>query len=197
MIWAVRSLGIDPVTGREVYLDRDGNRKSTYDAVDQVPVGDTEPKLQGTMSLNFNWRGLSVSIASQYHFGGDMYNKTLLDKVENASIYNNLDHRAYTDRWLQPGDVSKYKSLQETIDGNMTKASSRFVMKDNELTLSTINIQYRFEKRYDKFIERLGLSSASVGLYMEDLFHWSTIKIERGTEYPMSRSISMSLNLTF
>ena len=197
MIWAVRSLGIDPVTGREVYLDRNGNRKSTYDAVDQVPVGDTEPKLQGTMSLNFNWRGLSVSIASQYRFGGDMYNKTLLDKVENASIYNNLDHRAFTDRWLQPGDATKYKSLWESINGNMTKASSRFVMKDNELTLSTINIQYRFEKRYDKFIERLGLSSASVGLYMEDLFHWSTIKIERGTEYPMSRSISMSLNLTF
>lgn len=197
MIWTVRSLGIDPITGREVFLDRNGNRKSTWDAVDQVPVGDTEPDLAGTLGLNFNWRGLSVSVAARYKFGGQTYNKTLLDKVENASIYNNVDRRAYTERWLQPGDLVKYKSLSETVNGNITKASSRFVMNDNELVLNTVNVQYRFEKRYDKFLERFGLSSASVGLYMEDLFHWSTVKVERGTEYPMSRQVSMSLNLTF
>ena len=70
-------------------------------------------------------------------------------------------------------------------------------MDQNELVLNTINIQYRFEQRYTPWIKRLGLSSASVGLYMEDLFHWSTIRQERGIEYPMSRQISMSLNLTF
>lgn len=197
MIWTVRSLGIDPITGREVYLDRKGNRKSTWDAADQVPVGDTEPKLMGTLGLNFNWRGLSVSVASRYKFGGQVYNRTLLDKVENASIYSNVDRRAYTERWLKPGDATKYKSLQESISGNTTKASSRFVMDDNELVLNVLNLQYRFEKRYDKFLEKLGLSSASVGLYMEDLFHWSTVKVERGTDYPMSRQVSMSLNLTF
>ena len=197
MIWTVRSLGIDPITGREVFLDRNGNRKSTWDAADQVPVGDTEPDLMGTLGVNFNWRGLSVSVAARYKFGGQVYNKTLLDKVENADIYSNVDRRAYTERWLQPGDVAKYKSLSETVNGNTTKASSRFIMDDNELVLNTINIQYRFEKRYDKFLERLGLSSASVGFYMEDLFHWSTVKVERGTEYPMSRQVSMSLNLTF
>lgn len=197
MIWTVRSLGIDPITGREVFLDRNGNRKSTWDAADQVPVGDTEPDLVGTLGLNFNWKGLSVSVAARYKFGGQVYNKTLLDKVENASIYSNVDRRAFTERWLEPGDVAKFKSLRETVNGNVTKASSRFVMDDNELVLNTINIQYRFEKRYDKFLERLGLSNASVGLYMEDLFHWSTVKVERGTEYPMARQVSMSLNLTF
>lgn len=197
MIWTVRSLGIDPITGREVFLDRYGNRKSTWDAADQVPIGDTEPDLTGTLSVNFNWRGLSVSVAARYKFGGQVYNKTLLDKVENADIYSNVDRRAYTERWLKPGDVAKFKSLSETVNGNLTKASSRFIMDDNELVLNTINIQYRFEKRYDKFLERLGLSTASVGLYMEDLFHWSTVKVERGTEYPMSRQVSMSLNLTF
>lgn len=197
MIWTVRSLGIDPITGREVFLDRNGNRKSTWDAADQVPVGDTEPDLVGTLGLNFNWKGLSVSVAARYKFGGQVYNKTLLDKVENASIYSNVDRRAFTERWLAPGDVAKFKSLRETVNGNVTKASSRFVMDDNELVLNTINIQYRFEKRYDKFLERLGLSNASVGLYMEDLFHWSTVKVERGTEYPMARQVSMSLNLTF
>lgn len=197
MIWAVRSLGIDPITGREVYLTRDGQRTSEYNAADQVPVGDTEPDLQGTLSLNFNWRGLSVSVASQYKFGGQYYNKTLVDKVENANLRYNVDRRAYTDRWQKPGDLAKYKAVTTDVNGSQTKATTRFLMDQNELVLNTINVQYRFEKRYEKWISKLGLSSASVGLYMEDLFHWSTIKQERGIQYPMSREISMSLNLTF
>lgn len=197
MIWAVRSLGIDPITGREVYLTRDGRRTSEYNAADQVPVGDTEPDLQGTLSLNFNWRGLSVSLASQYRFGGQYYNKTLVDKVENANLRYNVDRRAFTDRWQKPGDLAKYKAVTPNENGSLTKATTRFLMDQNELVLNTINVQYRFEKRYEKWISMLGLSSASVGLYMEDLFHWSTIKQERGIQYPMSRQISMSLNLTF
>jgi hypothetical protein len=58
-------------------------------------------------------------------------------------------------------------------------------------------VQYRFEQKREKFLRQLGLSSATIAMYMEDLFHWSTIKQERGINYPMSRQISMSLNLTF
>ena len=197
MIWAVRSLGIDPMTGREIFLNRNGERVSEWNSADMVPVGDTEAKVAGTLSSHFNWRGLSVSIAARYRIGGQYYNKTLVDKVENADLSYNVDRRAYTDRWLNPGDQAKYKAVTTDINGSQTKASDRFVMDNNELVLNTINVQYRFEKKREPFIKKLGLSSATVGLYMEDLFHWSTIKQERGITYPMSRQISMSLNLTF
>ena len=197
MIWAVRSLGIDPITGREIYLTRNGERTSIYDAADQLPVGDTEPKLEGTLGANFNWRGLSVNIAARYRFGGQYYNKTLVDKVENANLAYNVDRRAFTDRWQNVGDMSSFKAITQDVNGSQTKATTRFLMDQNELVLNTINVQYRFEKRYEPWIGKLGLSSATVGLYMEDLFHWSTIKQERGIQYPMSRQVSMSLNLTF
>lgn len=197
MIWAVRSLGIDPITGREIYLTRNGERTSEYNVADQVPVGDTEPTLQGTLGINFNWYGLSISVAAQYHFGGDYYNRTLVDKVENADLHYNVDRRAFYDRWMQPGDIARFKAVTQAVNGSETKATTRFLMNDNQLSLNTVNIQYRFERRYDKWLSRFGLSSASVGLYLEDLFHWSTIKQERGIQYPMSRQVSMSLNLTF
>lgn len=197
MIWAVRSLGIDPITGREIYLTRNGERTSEYNAVDQVPVGDTEPDLEGTLSANFNWKGLSVNVAARYKYGGQYYNKTLVDKVENANLGYNVDRRAYTDRWLNVGDLAKYKAVTQNVNGSQTKATTRFLMDQNELVLNTLSIQYRFESRYEQWIKKLGLSSASISMYMEDLFHWSTIKQERGIEYPMSRQVSMSLNLTF
>lgn len=197
MIWAVRSLGIDPITGREVFLSRNGERTSEWNAIDLVPVGDTEPDLAGTIGLNFNWRGLSLNVAAQYQYGGQYYNKTLVDKVENANLAYNVDKRAYTDRWQNVGDLARFKAVTQDINGSETKASTRFLMNNNLLTLNTVTLQYRFEKRYEHFIQRLGLSSATIGIYLEDLFHWSTIKQERGIDYPLSRQISMSLNLTF
>lgn len=197
MIWAVRSLGIDPITGREILLTQDGQRTSEWNAADMVPVGDTEPDLMGTLGLNLNWRGLSLNVAARYQFGGQYYNRTLVDKIENANLSYNVDIRAYTDRWLTPGDIVRYKAVTQAVNGSQTKATSRFVMDKNELVLNTISMQYRFEKRREQFISKLGLSAATLGLYFEDLFHWSTIKQERGIQYPMSRQISMMLNLTF
>ena len=197
MIWAVRSLGIDPITGREIYLTRNGERTGIWDAVDRVPVGDTEPDLIGTISANLNWKGLSVSLAARYQFGGQVYNKTLVDRVENADLHYNVDKRAYTERWMNAGDVALFKSVSPSVNGSQTKASTRFLMNDDQLVMNTINMQYRFERRYCPFIKRLGLSSASVGLYLVDLFQLTSVKVERGIEYPMSRQISMSLNLTF
>ena len=162
-----------------------------------VPVGDTEPDLIGTLSANLNWKGLSISLAARYQFGGQMYNNTLVDKVENANLRYNVDKRAFTDRWMEPGDVALFKSVSQEVNGSQTKASTRFLMNDNQLVMNTVNVQYRFERRYCPFIKKLGLNSASVGLYLEDLFHLTTVKMERGIEYPMSRQISMSLNLTF
>lgn len=197
MIWAVRSLGIDPMSGREVFLNRNGERVSEWNPVDMVPVGDTEPKLIGTLSANFNWRGLSVNLAARYRYGGQYYNKTLVDKVENANLIYNVDRRAYTDRWLNVGDEARFKAVTRDVNGSQTKASTRFIMDNNELVFNTVSLQYRFEQRREKFLSKYGLSTATVGVYLEDLFHWSTVKQERGIDYPMSRQVSMSLNLTF
>lgn len=197
IIWGVRSLGIDPISGKEVFLTREGKRTFDWNTIDQVPLGDTEPKLQGTVSANFNWKGLSVSLIGGYKFGGQMYNYTLIEKVENANLRLNVDERAFTQRWKNPGDKTFFKGLTKEANGQDTKASSRFVMDENEFTLSTVNVQYRFEKRYHPFLKKVGLSSASVSLFMEDLMRLTTIKMERGIDYPFSRQVSMSVNLVF
>ncbi|MEG2277749.1 MAG: TonB-dependent receptor, partial [Odoribacter sp.] len=197
IIWGVRSLGIDPVSGREVLLTRDNKRTFDWNTIDQVPLGDTEPKLQGTLSANFNWKGLSVSVIGGYKFGGQLYNYTLIEKVENANLRLNVDERAFTQRWKNPGDKTFFKGVTTDANGQSTKASSRFVMDNNEFTVSTMNVSYRFERRYHNFIRRIGLSSASVSVYMEDLIRLSTVKMERGIDYPFSRQVSMSLGLVF
>lgn len=50
VIKSVRSLGIDPATGQELFQKLNGEKTFVWDAADKVPVGDTEPKVRGAVN---------------------------------------------------------------------------------------------------------------------------------------------------
>lgn len=193
-IYAVRSLGIDPSTGKELYLTKDGEITETWKSSDRVFLGSYDPKYRGNISSLFQWRGLSLNLAFGYHFGGHQYNSTLLSKVEinrNMISAGNVDRRVYADRWQKPGDVKFFKK----IDDKSTKATSRFVMKDNVFEFQNISLQYTFDG--PKFKEKTKMQSLIVGFNMSDILYLSTIRLERGTGYPYARHASLSLSVTF
>ncbi|MCL2560855.1 MAG: SusC/RagA family TonB-linked outer membrane protein [Rikenellaceae bacterium] len=203
LIWAVRSAGIDPQTGREVFIKRDGTFTYDYDANDLVPVGDRAPKFAGSLSTDFTYKGFTVAVSSMYHWGGDLFNQTLIDKVENPNPLTNTDRRVLTERWREPGDQTFYKAINPnpnaiTYEGGVsTRASSRFVMRNNEWALTSVSLAYRMDAQNSAFIRNLGFGAMTVTAYMQDLARISTIRMERGTEYPFARSVSMSLNILF
>lgn len=51
-IWAVRSAGIDPVTGREIFIKKDGTQTFEFDYNDEVIVGNSDPKLEGVTAVH-------------------------------------------------------------------------------------------------------------------------------------------------
>ncbi|HJD74796.1 MAG TPA: SusC/RagA family TonB-linked outer membrane protein, partial [Bacteroides reticulotermitis] len=112
-IYAVRSKGIDPGSGKEIYIKQDGTETFTWDAKDQVACGVASPKLEGTVNAYVYWKGISLNAIFGYRWGGYAYNATLANKVENIFPYNNADKRVLYDRWKQPGDVVAYKSVTD------------------------------------------------------------------------------------
>ena len=196
-IWAVRSLGIDPSTGDEILLKRDGSVTSEYDPVDAVICGDTEPKWQGNVNTSFNYMGFGINLGFTYRFGGQMYNSTLVQKVENADLRYNADRRVLQLRWQNPGDVAQYKRLTNSANGSNTQQTSRFVMNENLFQMSSLSLTYRMDNNEYPFLRRLHISSMRWSFNMEDIFYLSSIKRERGTDYPFSRQFALSLNLVF
>ena len=196
-IWAVRSLGIDPSTGDEILLKRDGSVTSEYDPVDAVICGDTEPKWQGNVNTSFNYMGFGINLGFTYRFGGQMYNSTLVQKVENADLRYNADRRVLQLRWQNPGDVAQYKRLTNSANGSNTQQTSRFVMNENLFQMSSLSLTYRMDNNEYPFLRRLHISSMRWSFNMEDIFYLSSIKRERGTDYPYSRQFALSLNLVF
>lgn len=192
-IYAVRSAGIDPASGKEIFIKADGSYTYEYDSADQVACGDTNPTLQGTISSLLTWKNLSLNLNFSYRFGGDMYNSTRMAKVENVDPKNNVDLRAFTDRWRKPGDVVSYLGI--STDGGKTFAySDRFVEKDNELWLSSVTLQYNVPQTW---LKNIGLQRMYLSAGAEDLFRITSAKYERGTSYPFSRSVNLSVSLTF
>ena len=68
-IYAVRSKGIDPSTGQEIFIKKDGTETFTWDAADQVPCGVAEPTLEGTINTNLRWKGITMNLIFGYRFG--------------------------------------------------------------------------------------------------------------------------------
>ena len=192
-IYAVRSAGIDPATGREIFIKQDGSYTYTYDTKDQVACGDTNPVMQGSFSSMLQYKNFSLTASFQYRFGGKMYNSTRALKVENINPRHNCDVRAFTDRWTKPGDVKPYIDIANAT-GNTSVYTDRFVENDNELWLSSLYLQYNVPAT---FLKKIHVQKLYVGIGTEDLFRITSAKYERGTSYPYSRSINMSASLTF
>ena len=196
VIKSVRSLGIDPATGQELFQKLNGEKTFVWDAADKVPVGDTEPKVRGAVNSSLIWKNLSVILGFSYQFGADRYNQTLVDKIENIDISQNVDRRAAgSDRWSPTNRYAKYKGI--SFFNQQTPVSTRFLQKLNEFVFNSVSIGYRFEPKQFKFLEACKIASLSLNASMQDIGRISSVKQERGLDYPFARSFNLSLSVLF
>ena len=193
-IWAVRSAGIDPATGRELFIKKDGTYSFTYDVNDEVVVGDSQPKVEGLVGTMLYYKGLSVGCYFRYRWGGQVFNSSLFQKVENIGtqdVYNNQDKRALYDRWSETNREAYFKGISLV---QKTEKSSRFVMDDNSFVGESFNIGYEFP---DRIARRMRLGALNVQMTMTDVFRATSVRVERGIDYPFARTVTMSLGVTF
>ena len=186
----VRSAGIDPATGKEVYIKRNGEYTYEYDPADKVLIGDTEPAFSGTISTNLFWKGFSVYALFNFRTGAWVYNTTRATKVEGADPKQNADQRVFDDRWKQPGDHALYKDIANTSRPEQT---DRFAEKEHTLSLGSLNICYEFNEKMCKLMR---LRNLRLGINFTDILRLSTVKIERGTDYLYSQGFEFYLNVT-
>lgn len=187
-IWVVKSAGIDPSTGKEIFYDLNGNYTYDYSYDNEQVCGNSRPDLEGVIGTSFTYGGFSASINFRYQLGADVFNRALWNKVENIDYYYNQDRRALYDRWHQAGDVVAFKDVR---DYNPSPLTSRFIQKEKTLTLESVHLEYQF---FDGWIKKLHLGNLKFFVNARDLFYISTIRAERGTSYPFARTIETGLS---
>lgn len=194
MIYTVPSAGIDPATGREIFINKDGQYTYDWNPEDKVAFGDRTPNYLGSISSFARWKNLSLNISSSFSLGGYIYNTTKVERIERIDPSQNADVRAFTERWQKPGDVVNYLSIVANPDGIVNNHhSSRFVEKQNLFSINSINVNYEFPREMSK---SFGFSRLSCGLNINEPFRFSTVEIERGIFYPYSRGFTFNLSAT-
>ena len=181
----------DPANGKETYLAADGSLTDRWQAKDQRVIGCTDPDLEGNLGLNAGWKGLQLNLYFTYRIGGQNYNYTLVDRVENADKRYNTDRRVLEQRWQQPGDITFFKDVK---DESQTRPTSRFVEDYNYLQLSALNLSYDFPTPLTR---KWRMENIRISFSMNDVFRASSIKAERGIDYPFARAFRTSLRVIF
>lgn len=193
-IYAVKSLGIDPSTGKEVFLDKNGRITDRWRASDKVYCGSAKPLYRGNVNTMVQWGDFTFNASLGFYWGGKVYNATLRDRVE-VTLYDiqnqNVDRRVLDNRWFEAGDVVFFKRLSNQA----SKATSRYVMDNNVLELQSVSMQYKLHSKW--LANRFKLQSAILAVNLNDLIHWGSVRMERGTGYPYARNIQASVKLLF
>ncbi len=193
-IWAVKSLGIDPTTGKEIFQNRDGSVTDKWDATQEVVCGNTQPDFNGAFGFNVSYKQWSLFASFLYEWGGQQYNQTLVDRVENATIsQSNVDLRVLTDRWQKPGDIAQFKDIKDA--SLTTLPTSRFVQDNAFLRLNALTLTYDFDRAWLK--RKLGLRMLRLETSTSDLINWNSVRQERGLSYPKSYKFNFSVKAQF
>ena len=168
-LWSVKSLGIDPATGREVFEKKDGTQTFVHDYNDEQVLGNSTPLAEGVVGSMFAYKGFSFSANFRYRYGGQIFLNTLYSKVENIStigLRTNQDKRALYDRWQKPGDESLFKSISLS---EISPISSRFMADENTFACESVSLGY---ESIDPWTKKLGLSSFQARMYMNEIFRF-------------------------
>ena len=188
---ALKSGGIDPATGQEIYIYIDGNPTFTYNYWDKRVYGDANPDMSGVFGSYLTFKGFSLNMMFDYSFGGTIYNQTLVSRVEGSDPLKNADKRVFSSRWKEAGDQAKYKDI---ADSSMPEVTSRFIRDEYYLNMRSLSLSYDFTS---DFCKKIYLSRLRVQFMTNDLFRISTVKQERGLTYPFARTFEFSLSAAF
>lgn len=191
-VYGLRTIGVDPLSGQRVFLTKDGEMTMYQNGKDLVYLGDSQPKVNGSIHTTISYGGLSVSLGFGLQWGGVAENFTELNKRENLNLTYNVDRQVLKDGWKKAGDEALYKRQGAYVVN--TYGCDMFIHKNNIFNLNSINVRYNFPR---KLIKKLGMEMLSISTDLTDIFYFSTIHRERGTSYPYSINPNLSISCSF
>lgn len=188
-IYVFRSAGIDPQTGEESFMTKNGSPLTEVDYREMDYVGSATPKLRGSFGLNANYRNFDFGMVFDCSLGGKYYNLYEQSYIDKASAYGNVPVDA-AQKWTPTNKNAKYQG----INSDVALPSSRFVYTRNVFSLSSIHLGYSFN---ESVANKLYMKGLKLGLNCNDLFYSSSVDATRGLMYPYSRSFIVTLQAIF
>jgi len=211
----VEYYGVDPQTGKELFVLADGSIGPWDDADPNFfknnakVVGNPYPTWFGGLNNIFSWKGIDASIFFTYQWGNNVYRDDG-KFFEGGQIGSNWNQMAtIEDHWEKPGDIATTPQLlwKNTYS---TYNSTRYLDDGSFLRLKTVTIGYTLPANWTQAIK---VSSIRVYIMAQNL--WTLTKyqgwdpevnrdgsgnITSGTTYlspPQGKTLTVGINVNF
>ena len=145
--------GVDPANGDPLWyvIDDAGNKTTTndYNKATEHVVGKATPLFQGGLNTQISWKGLSLSINTNFTYGNKVYNynRQALDAdgaYTGYSQYSIENSKIGWKRWEAPGDVATHPKAVLYGNKNSNQVSSRYLEDGSFFRLKNITLSYDF-----------------------------------------------------
>ena len=145
--------GVDPENGDPLWyvVDAEGNKTTTnsYNNATVQVVGKATPLFQGGLNTQVSWKGLALSINTNFTYGNKVYNynRQALD-ADGAYLgytqYSIENSKIGWTRWENPGDEATHPKAVLNGNKNSNQVSSRYLEDGSFFRLKNITLSYDF-----------------------------------------------------
>ncbi|WP_415328409.1 SusC/RagA family TonB-linked outer membrane protein [Chryseobacterium sp. MMS23-Vi53] len=175
--YLVRSAGINPNNGNEIYYTKDGGTTEIYNANDAVLLQGKSPlpKLFGGFGTSVSYKGLDIQADFTYKSGNYTYNYMTRDMLNYSSGATSNMRADAVNYWTTPGhtDVLPRPNNTTNAPGGITglQTTDRFLQDASYIRLRNVSIGYTFDKK--SFGESFPVNKIRVSLTGQNLATWT------------------------
>lgn len=144
-----RSAGINPSTGREVFLDVNGNRTESFLDSDRVALTGKSPLPEGFggFGTTFSYKGFDAGADFTFKYGNYIYNYMARNMLNYTSGVNSNMRKDATDVWTASNPNASLPAPVPTANGlTGLQVSDRFLQDGSYIRLRNLTLGYTFNK---------------------------------------------------
>ena len=178
-VFSQEYVGVNPATGRPMWLDINGNITYLPLAADRKYQGSSLGTVFGGMNNNFSYKGFELTTFFTYEYGGIGGDGQYGFLRENGTRLTLNALREVNDRsWKTPGQITDIPRNLTTNGGNEVRSVGRnsgtaSLLKYDFIRLSQLTVAYSFKP---SLVSRIGLTRARI--YAQGVNLWTY------TDYP-------------
>jgi len=142
--YAPKTDGIDPQTGLIRLIKADGSIVNTFNQInndDYVKIGSALPKVYGSVTNSFVFKGFDLSFMFYYSLGSYMYDYQYYERTRVRYQTSPLTD-LIADRWRKPGDNATFPRLTGTKFTTYNGYCDRIVFKNDFVRLRNLTFGY-------------------------------------------------------
>ncbi len=203
------SAGVDPLTGNQLYwVNHDQNNNTvpryktddvTLTANSREIVGNRIPTLYGSITNDFNYKGIDLSILTTYSIGGKMLDG-VYGSMMNVGYKGYVWHKNALRRWQQPGDMT---DVPKIMWDQQLRVTDKDLVNASYFAIKNITLGYTLPQNW---LDKIKMENARIYVTANNPILFTHLKGMDpqynftgtvGYTYTPSRTFSFGIDLKF